>query len=229
MNDKNLSELLKRSIKENKEKFSEENRFSSPLLSSNNSSPTKEEKLNKLEDHFREILKILNLDLSHPSIKDTPKRMAKMYLNEIFSGLDEKNFPKLCFFPDSTMEEKKIILIKEITINSICEHHFLPLIGKAYVSYIPNHKIIGLSKINRLVDYLSRRPQLQERLTEEISSCISQVLETPDVAVYTSIKHLCVTMRGANDYSSQTTAYIVKGRFKTDLSIRQDFLSQIVP
>jgi GTP cyclohydrolase IA len=200
--------------------------FPSPLLSKE-SKLSNEKKLKQIEYHFTEILKILGLDLSNDSIKDTPKRIAKMYVKEIFSSLDEKSFPALRFFDDIPSEDKRMILTKDIPLNSICEHHFLPMIGKAHVAYIPNKKIIGLSKINRLVNYFSKRPQLQERLTSEIANCLSNILDTEDVAVYTSLKHLCITTRGAGDFPSTTSSYCLKGSFKTDNNLSQEFLSKL--
>lgn len=223
MTNKNISDLLEKVT----EKKNLKSVFSSPLLSKGEKL-SNEEKLKKLEHHFTEILKILGLDLNNDSIKDTPKRIAKMYVKEIFFGLDEKNFPSLRFFDDISSEDKRMILTKDIPINSICEHHFLPMIGKAHVAYIPNKKIIGLSKINRIVNYLSKRPQLQERLTSEIATSLSESLSTEDVAVYTSLKHLCITMRGTEHFPSTTSAYCLKGSFKKDSSLSQEFLSKMI-
>ena len=223
MTNKNLINLLENSTKQKKER---KTRFPSPLLSNENKLSS-EEKIKKIEGHFAEILKTLELDLSNNSIKDTPKRIAKMYVKEIFSGLDEKNFPPLRFFDDIVSEDKRVIFTKDIPLYSICEHHFLPMIGKAHVAYIPNKKIIGLSKINRIVNYFSRRPQLQERLTTEIADCLSNVLDTEDVAVYTSIQHLCITMRGAKDYPSITSSCSLKGCFKTEKSFNMELLSKL--
>ena len=214
MPDKKILDLIHNAKKQKTKKTF----FPSPLLSNENKL-TAEEKIKKIEGHFSEILKILELDLNNDSIKDTPKRIAKMYVKEIFSGLDPNNFPSPRFFKDIASDDKRIILSKDIPIYSICEHHFLPMFGKAHIAYIPNKKIIGLSKINRLVDYFSKRPQLQERLTTEIADCLSNLLETEDVAVYSILQHLCITMRGTKDYPSITSCCSLKGYFKKEKNL----------
>ena len=151
-----------------------------------------------------------------------------MYIDEIFQGLDNKNYPNIKCFEDVTSNDLRTIFIKDITVNSFCEHHLLPMIGKAYISYIPNKKIIGLSKINRIVDFFSKKPQLQERLTCQIAEDISKVLNTENVAVYTVLDHLCVKIRGIKDYPSKTAVSCFKGAFKNRSDLRSEFLSQIL-
>ena len=223
MNNNNIcsSQNLSKEVRERNKHIA-----TSPILS-NDKKISNDEKIKQIEHHFSEIIKIMGIDLSYHSIKDTPSRIAKMYINEIFKGLDNNNFPKIRLFDDISTNDKRMILTKDISINSICEHHFLPMIGKAHIAYIPNKKIIGLSKINRIVDYFSRQPQLQERLTTEIASCLCNILNNNNVAVFISLKHLCLTMRGANDAPSTTESYCLKGEFQTDTQLRLEFLSQI--
>ena len=196
--------------------------FKSPLKKNNLSNDLK---IKLIEDHFRKILEILGLDLSSDSIKDTPQRVAKMYVNEIFSSIDPNKFPSIQLFSDIETTDKRLIFVKDIKIHSFCEHHFLPMIGKAFIAYIPNKKIIGLSKINRIVDFFSKRPQLQERLTAQIADSLSIVLNTKDVAVYTELDHLCVKIRGVEDFTSSTSAYHFKGLFNKNKDYKEDFFS----
>ena len=219
MNNKNILSFLEKIPKPHKTNFPSPIIFKEKL--------TDKEKINEIEKHFEEILKILGLDLENDSLKDTPKRIATMYVEEIFKGLKPENFPTLRFFEDISSSDERVILIKNITLNSFCEHHFLPMIGKAYVAYIPNEKIIGLSKINRIVDYFAKRPQIQERLTAQIADSLSIVLETDNLAVYTKLNHLCVTIRGTYDHPSNTSSYYLKGKFKEQDPLRKEFFSQI--
>jgi len=185
---------------------------------------SKNEKINVIEEHMEKILLTLGLDLEDPSIRDTPKRVAKMYVNELFSGLLPTNFPKLTFIPiNSTYTKDQMILTKNILVQSTCEHHFLPMTGIAHVAYIPTNKIIGLSKLNRLVEYFSKRPQIQERLTHQVCECISNVLDTPDVAVYFELTHLCMQFRGVKDPSSKTITSEFFGKFRLDQTLRDEF------
>jgi GTP cyclohydrolase IA len=188
-----------------------------------------EEKISIIQHHFKKIIETLGLDINDPSIKKTPLRIAKMYVKEIFSGLNSDNFPDICLFDDfSVSPTMSTITIKDISIDSFCEHHFVPMTGKAYISYIPNKKIIGLSKINRIVNHFAKRPQLQERLTSQICECISQVLHTQNVAVFTKICHQCVRSRGIKDRESITESYYLKGKFHDDSTIAQTFFSQVL-
>lgn len=185
-----------------------------------------EEKIEKITGKFTEILKILGLDLKDDSLVDTPKRIAKMYVNEVFSGLDPHKFPKMTVI-ENTMKYDQMIVVQSIECLSFCEHHFLPIDGFATVAYIPNKKVIGLSKINRVVQYFARRPQVQERLTKQIADCLQYVLETDDVAVHINAKHYCVMMRGIEDTHSSTATSDLRGHFKTLPETREEFLRHI--
>ena len=184
-----------------------------------------EEKIEQIEGHFQSIMKILGLDLDDDSLKDTPNRVAKMYVKEIFCGLNPKNKPAVSVF-DNTYQYEDVLIEKDILVQSCCEHHFLPFTGKAHVAYIPTDKVVGLSKINRVVDYYSRRPQVQERLTLQIADELKKVLKTDDVAVYIESKHMCVAMRGIKDDSSTTITSTFHGKLK-EKEFKQQFLRMI--
>ena len=170
-------------------------------------------------------MKVLGLDLKDDSLMDTPNRIAKMYVNEIFWGLDYSAFPK-CTAVDNKMKYENMIVETNISVQSNCEHHFVVIDGLATVAYIPNKKVLGLSKINRVVEYFSKRPQIQERLTEQIAATISFVTGTPDVAVYLEAVHYCVKSRGIQDTGSSTCTLAVDGVFGEDSSdIRREFLN----
>lgn len=187
-----------------------------------------EEKIAKIEKNLREVLETLGLNLEDDSIAHTSYRIAKMYVKEIFSGLNPENFPSLCFIEDSSVRDSdQMILIKDISMKSTCEHHFVPMIGQCHVAYFPNKKVIGLSKINRIVRFHCQKPQIQERLTAQIVDSIQTILNTDDVAVFVKLKHFCVTMRGVEDEGSSTETTLLKGKFKKDASFRQEFLSKI--
>ena len=171
-----------------------------------------EAKINIIKDHFKVIMETLGMDLSNNSIKDTPLRVAKMYVNEVFSGLDPNTKPKISLFDNESMYHN-MLLIKDINFQSTCEHHFMPMIGKAHVAYFPQKKIIGLSKINRIVDYFARRPQLQERATNQISEELKNYLKTEDIAVSIDAVHLCVVARGIGDQNSSTISTNFSGIF----------------
>lgn len=177
----------------------------------------------QLEFHFREIMEILGLDLTDDSLRDTPKRLAKLYGREVFRGLREDNFPKIMTI-DNKFSLDEMILINDITVNSMCEHHFLPFFGECSVAYIPKDKIIGLSKINRLVEYYSTRPQVQERLTQDILNKMKELLETEDIAVSINATHTCVKIRGIKDKSSKTITTGLSGVFKKNSDARREFL-----
>jgi GTP cyclohydrolase IA len=200
--------------------------FPTPLKKTPSSLSDKE-KMAQIEEKFRDILDILGLDLENDSIKETPARVAKMYVKEIFSGLDLNAYPKLSFADFTPPEHSSYILVKNITVQSYCEHHFVPMIGKAHIAYLPKNKIIGLSKMNRIADYFSRRPQLQERLTAQIAESLSSALETEDVAVYTIMRHFCVHMRGVSDKNALTHSHFLLGKFREDTPMRREFLSNI--
>lgn len=163
--------------------------------------------------HFAAIMEALGLDLTDPSLKDTPERVARMYVRELFIGLDPAQAPTIRLFPN-TYGYRQILLEKEIRVRSVCEHHFVPIIGVAHVAYIPRSYVVGLSKLNRVVDYFARRPQVQERLTNQIATFLAEQLHTPDVAVVIDAKHYCVSMRGIQDEASRTVTYAFLGAFE---------------
>ncbi len=183
------------------------------------------EKIEKIQFHFAQIMRTLGLDLNDDSLADTPKRVAKMYVKEIFSGLNPENKPKASLF-ENKYKYKRMLVEKDITVYSNCEHHFVPIIGKAHVAYIPDDKVIGLSKINRIVQYYSKRPQVQERLTIQISDSLKELLQHDNVAVVIEADHLCVASRGIGDTNSMTVTSTFSGRFETD-SIKNEFLALI--
>jgi GTP cyclohydrolase I len=182
-----------------------------------------EQKIDIISEKFTEILETLGLDLSDDSLSNTPHRIAKMYVNEVFSGLDSKKFPKMTVI-ENKMNYDQMIVVQKISCLSFCEHHFLPIDGYATVAYIPNKKVVGLSKINRVVQFFSRRPQVQERLTKQIADCLQYVLGTEHVAVHISAKHYCVVMRGIEDTSSLTSTADLRGHFKSKVETREEFL-----
>lgn len=182
-------------------------------------------KIELIAKHFKEIMNILGLDLTDDSLQGTPHRVAKMYVNEIFSGLNPANKPSTRLFGNK-YQYNEMILEKDITFYSHCEHHFVPIIGKAHVAYRSGGKIIGLSKLNRIVQYYAKRPQVQERLTIQIANELKQALDTEDVAVVLEADHLCVAMRGIQDVNSSTVTTQYHGAF-TDESKKQEFLKLI--
>lgn len=182
-----------------------------------------EQKIKIISRNFKEIMNTLGLDLTDDSLKGTPARVAKMFVKEIFSGLDPKNKPAIALFDNKYMYDQMLIE-KNITLFSNCEHHFVPIIGKAHVAYISSGKVIGLSKLNRIVQYYSQRPQVQERLTMQIANELKSVLETDDVAVVIDAVHLCVSSRGMKDVNSSTITAEYGGKFK-DKNTRAEFLS----
>ncbi|MFM9986853.1 MAG: GTP cyclohydrolase I FolE [Flavobacteriales bacterium] len=184
-----------------------------------------ETKIDLIESKFREIMEVLGLDLTDDSLQGTPKRVAKMYVKEIFSGLNPQNRPDIKLF-DNKYQYNQMLVEKNITFYSNCEHHFVPIIGKAHVAYISNGKVIGLSKLNRIVDYFARRPQVQERLTIQIAEEIKKVLNTDDVAVLIEATHLCVSSRGVKDNSSVTVTSQYCGQFENEAT-RREFLQYV--
>ncbi len=182
-------------------------------------------KIKLIEEYFGKIMHTLGLDLTDDSLSGTPNRVAKMYVKEIFKGLDPKNKPNAKVF-DNKYQYGEMLIEKNITLYSSCEHHFLPIIGKAHVGYIAGDKVIGLSKINRIVDYFARRPQVQERLSRQIFEELKSVLETEDVAVVVESKHLCVESRGIQDTESSTLTAEYGGKFK-DREVRKEFLAYV--
>lgn len=184
---------------------------------------TNEEKIEQITAKFTDIMHILGLDLEDDSLSETPHRVAKMYVNEVFSGLDAKKFPKMTVI-ENKMKYDQMIVVQKISCLSFCEHHFLPIDGFATVAYIPNEKVIGLSKINRIVQFFSRRPQVQERLTKQIADSLQYILGTEHVAVHINAKHYCVVMRGIEDTTSLTGTADLRGHFKSRQETREEFL-----
>ncbi len=183
----------------------------------------RKEKIDKIELHFAYIMETLGLDLTDDSLIDTPKRVAKMYVNEIFWGLDYEAFPK-CTTVDNKMHYNEMVVERNVNVQSNCEHHFVVIDGLATVAYVPKQKVLGLSKINRIVEYFSKRPQIQERLTEQIFHTLQFILETEDVAVMIDAQHYCVKSRGVEDTGSSTVTCRLGGGFKTDPAARAEFL-----
>ncbi|WNC74313.1 GTP cyclohydrolase I FolE [Thalassotalea psychrophila] len=192
-----------------------------PLQSNNKLS--NDEKYQKIKQSFTDICDTLGLDLSDDSLQETPHRIAKMYVQEIFSGLDYSNFPKITVI-DNKMANDEMIMVKDINLTSTCEHHFVTIDGLAKVAYIPGDKIIGLSKINRLVRFFAQRPQVQERLTQQILISLKALLDTEHVAVTINAVHYCVKARGVMDSNSSTTTTALSGCFKSNPSTRSEFL-----
>lgn len=184
-----------------------------------------EEKIKKIESHFSDIMHTLGLDLNDESLSGTPHRVAKMYVKEVFQGLNPKNRPDAKKFGNK-YEYRDLVVVKNINVTSFCEHHFLPFLGKAHVAYKSSGRVIGLSKINRMVDYYSRRPQVQERLTLQIADELQGALETDDVAVFIESKHLCVSTRGIKDRESSTVTTEYRGEFREEIS-QQRFIDYI--
>jgi len=179
-----------------------------------------EEKKEKISILFQEIMDVMGLDLTDDSLKGTPKRVAKMYIDEIFSGLNPNNKPKIALF-DNKYQYNQMLVEKNITFYSNCEHHFVPIIGKAHIAYISSGKVIGLSKLNRIVQYYAKRPQVQERLTNQIAEDLKNILQTEDIAVIIDAKHLCVSSRGIKDDTSATVTSYYGGEFNTPSKINE--------
>lgn len=184
------------------------------------------QKIKIIADHFKQIMHTLGLDLTDDSLKDTPLRVAKMYVKEAFSGLNPANKSQVALF-DNKYQYNEMLIEKDITLYSYCEHHFVPIIGKAHVAYISsNNKVIGLSKINRLVEYFAKRPQVQERLTNQIANELKVALNSEHIAVVIDATHLCVSSRGIKDTNSSTITSYYSGKFK-DEKVKMEFLSLI--
>ena len=184
-----------------------------------------EEKMARIQEHFKGIMETLGLDLTDDSLSQTPKRVAKMYVKEIFSGLNPKNKPAVTLF-ENKYSYNQMLVEKNISMYSMCEHHFVPIIGKAHVAYIAESKVIGLSKIHRIVKYYAKRPQVQERLTRQISEALQDTLGTKDVAVAIDARHLCVECRGVEDVTSSTITSAISGEFHNEVT-RMEFLRLI--
>ena len=185
---------------------------------------SRKEKIDKIENYFDHIVSTLGLDLEDDSLIDTPKRVAKMYVNEIFWGLDYDAFPKATVV-ENKMQYNEMVVEKGVSVQSYCEHHLVNIDGLATVAYIPNNKVLGLSKMNRVVEYFSRRPQIQERLTEQIYHALSFILETENVALTIDAKHFCVKSRGVEDTECSTITSRLGGNFKAHPEVRAEFLA----
>ncbi|MEN9381665.1 MAG: hypothetical protein RI940_546 [Bacteroidota bacterium] len=186
---------------------------------------TDDEKIAAIEPHFRAIMEILGMDLRDDSLRGTPLRVAKMYVKELFQGLNPANMPSMTLF-ENKFQYNEMLVEKNINFYTNCEHHFVPFFGKAHVAYISSGKVIGLSKLNRLVEYFSKRPQVQERLTMQVGKALQTVLQTQDVAVMMDAKHLCVSSRGVKDDSSNTITTFFGGKFQ-DEKTKMEFLQYV--
>lgn len=185
---------------------------------------TRTDKIETIEGHFADIMVALGLNMNDDSLQDTPKRVAKMYVNEIFWGLDYEAFPK-CTVVENKMGYDEMVVERGVSVQSNCEHHFVIIDGQATVAYIPENKVLGLSKINRVVEYFSKRPQIQERLTEQVFHALQFILETENVAVIIDAQHYCVKSRGVEDVNSGTVTSKLGGVFKDDKSTRAEFMA----
>ena len=186
---------------------------------------SEDEKIAVIEKHFKAIMDTLGLDLTDDSLKGTPRRVAKMYVKEIFSGLNPANMPQVALF-ENKYKYNQMLVEKNISFYSNCEHHFVPIMGKAHIAYISNGQVIGLSKLNRIVEYYAKRPQVQERLTMQIGKKLQEILGTDDVAVVIDAKHLCVSSRGVKDDTSSTVTAFYEGAFKEEKN-RNEFLKYL--
>jgi len=184
-----------------------------------------DKKIELIASHFTEIMRVLGLDLENESLRGTPERVAKMYVNEVFSGLWKENFPRITVI-DNDMNYDQMIVAKQVSVMSMCEHHFVTIDGFATIGYIPDKKVIGLSKLNRIARFFARRPQVQERLTKQIADCLEHVLGTDNVAVHISAKHYCLVSRGVEDVASVTVTSDLRGDFKRKADTRSEFLQQ---
>lgn len=200
-------------------------RYINPSFDSLAADQTDDAKIEIIRFHFSKIMETLGLDLTDDSLCDTPHRVAKMYVQEIFSGLNPGNKPEISLF-ENNYGYRSMLVEKDITLYSICEHHFVPIIGRIHVAYIPDKQVIGLSKINRLVQYYAKRPQVQERLTTQIAVELKNVLRHDNVAVVIEADHLCVASRGIKDTNSVTTTAEFSGKFENQI-VKQEFLSRI--
>ncbi len=186
---------------------------------------SEDEKIEKIAGLFAQVMDTLGLDLKDDSLQGTPKRVAKMYVKEIFGGLNPENMPRVSVY-DNQYKYGEMLVEKNISFHSACEHHFMPFYGMAHVAYFAGGKVIGLSKINRLVDYYARRPQVQERLSRQVHQEICRVMDTQDVAVVIEAKHMCVSARGVRDHSSSTVTAEFSGKFN-DPQVREEFLTYV--
>jgi GTP cyclohydrolase I len=184
---------------------------------------SEEEQVRQVEEHFGEIMRVLGLDLTDDSLQGTPRRVAKMMVKDLFSGLKPENEPAITLF-ENTYHYHQLLVEKNIEVHTMCEHHFLPIVGHAHVAYIPRDKVVGLSKLNRVVHYFAKRPQVQERMTQQIAAFLVEKLQTPDVAVFVDAEHHCVKMRGVEDPCSSTVTTAYHGAFQ-EQATRSEFLA----
>lgn len=199
--------------------------FPSPVVKS---ALSNEEKIALIAEHFGKIMEVLGLDLTDESLSRTPQRVAKMYVNEIFSGLDPSQFPQISFIEDAYKQAgRSNIVFMKVNFCSFCEHHFVPMIGTAHFAYLPRRKLIGLSKIPRIVRFFARRPQVQERLTAQIADSLAILLETEDVAVSLQAEHYCIMARGIEDDECHAITHILRGKFDSQESLRREFFDAI--
>ncbi len=213
--------VLGRKVREHLTKMGVETPININLLSVEN-----KKKIDILEEAFTTIWKTVGMDLTDDSLRETPNRMAKMFINEIYFGLKEENFPK-CTAVDNKMKYNEMVIERNINVQSNCEHHGVVIDGLATVAYVPKDKVLGLSKINRIVEYFSKRPQIQERLTEQIFHTLQFILDTEDVAVVVNARHYCVRSRGVEDTQSSTVTSRLGGGFKSDPSARAEFMRMV--
>ncbi len=184
------------------------------------------DKIRLIEAHFKSIMEIIGLDLTDDSLNETPKRVAKMFVDELFWGLEPENFPKITVV-ENKMQYDEMVIEKDIKVASCCEHHFIPIVGRAHIAYIPNKKVLGLSKLNRIVEYFSRRPQIQERLGQQIFHTLCNLLDTNNVAVVIEAEHFCVKLRGVEDINSTTITSKLGGKFIEEPELRAEFMGLI--
>lgn len=184
---------------------------------------TDDEKIEIIQSKFTEIMQVLGLDLQDDSLQDTPRRIAKMYVKELFRGLNPANFPKMTVV-DNKMNYDQMVVVQDIAVMSVCEHHFQTIEGVATVAYIPSKKVLGLSKLSRVVNFFARRPQVQERLTKQIADCLQLVLKTDNVAVHINAKHYCMIARGVEEARASTVTTDLRGDFKVRAETRKEFL-----
>lgn len=225
VNDQNTSKLKKSSDRtSDKEQLSVEDILNhvtpTPYC---NGKFSEAEQIATITEKFTDIMEVLGMDLTDDSLKDTPRRVAKMYVEELFAGLRQKNFPKITVI-DNKMNYDQMIVVKQVSIMSLCEHHFQTIEGLATIAYIPNKKVVGLSKINRIAKFFSRRPQVQERLTKQIADCLEYALQTDHIAVHIDAKHFCLVSRGVEDTHSSTSTCDLRGDFKRKSDTRAEFL-----
>lgn len=204
--------------------FSELTLTSVQAQDGHSSALTVRERESCIQSHFSKIMYGLGLDLTDDSLRETPKRVAKMFCHEVFSGLDYGNFPK-CTTIENKMQYQEMVCVNQIAVQSMCEHHFLPFVGYATIAYLPDTKVLGLSKFNRVTDFFARRPQVQERLTEQISLALRYILSTEDVAVVIRAEHFCTKLRGVRDVCSDTVTSRLAGKFRTVSELRAEFLA----